>query len=52
MPVQTDQLSIRGTAAQLGLTGERYLSVPLPAEVDQEKVVANIKSALASSVAT
>ena len=46
MPVQTDQLSMRGTAAQLGLTGERHLSVPLPAEVDQEKVVANIKSAL------
>ena len=46
MPVQTDQLSMRGTAAQLGLTGERYLSVPLPAEVDQENVVANIKSAL------
>ena len=37
---------MRGTAAQLGLTGERYLSVPLPAEVDQENVVANIKSAL------
>ena len=52
MPVQTDLLSIRGTAAQLGLTGERYLSVPLPAEVDQENVVANIKAALASSVAT
>ena len=46
MPVQTDQLSMRGTAAQLGMTGERHLSVPLPAEVDQEKVVANIKSAL------
>jgi hypothetical protein len=52
IPVQTDQLRMRGTAAQLGLAGERHLSVPLPAEVDQEKVVANIKAALASSVAT
>ena len=46
IPLQTDKLSMRGTAAQLGLTGERHLSVPLPAEVDQEKVVANIKAAL------
>lgn len=46
LPVQTDQLSMRGTAAQLGLTGERHLSVPLPAEVDQEKVVANMKASL------
>ena len=52
IPLQTDKLSMRGTAPQLGLAGERHLSVPLPAEVDQEKVVANIKSALASSVAT
>jgi hypothetical protein len=52
MPVQTDRLSMRGTATQFGLAGERYLSVPLPAEVDQENVVANIKAALASSMAT
>ena len=52
MPLQTDTLRIRGTAAQLGLAGERHLSVPLPSEVDQEKVVANIKAALASSMAT
>ena len=52
MPVQTDRLSMRGTATQFGLAGERYLSVPLPSEVDQEKVVANIKAALTSSMAT
>jgi hypothetical protein len=52
IPLQTDKLSMRGTAPQLGLAGERHLSVPLPAEVDQEKVVANMKAALASSVAT
>lgn len=52
MPLQTDTLRIRGTATQLGLAGERHLSVPLPSEVDQEKVVANIKAALASSMAT
>ena len=46
IPLQTDKLSMRGTAAQLGLAGERHLSVPLPAEVDQEKVVVNMKAAL------
>ena len=44
MPVQTDNLSVRGTASQLGMMGERHLHVPLPAEVDEETVVAAVRN--------
>jgi hypothetical protein len=46
MPVQTDNLSVRGTASQLGLIGERHLHVPLPAEVDEDTVVAAVRAAM------
>jgi hypothetical protein len=46
MPVQTDNLSIRGTAPQLGMVGERHLHVPLPAEVDEDTVVAAVRAAM------
>lgn len=46
MPVQTDNLSIRGTAPQLGMVGERHLHVPLPAEVDEDTVVTVVRAAM------
>jgi hypothetical protein len=46
IPVQTDNLSIRGTAPQLGMVGERHLHVPLPAEVDEDTVVAAVRAAM------
>jgi hypothetical protein len=46
MPVQTDALTVRGTAPQLGLMGERTLFVALPAEADQDVVVGRARAAL------
>jgi hypothetical protein len=46
MPVQTDVLSVRGTAEQLGMIGERALFVALPAEADQDVVVERAQAAL------
>lgn len=46
MPVVTEVLAVRGTARELGLVGERYLHVPLPAEVDEDTVIAAINAAL------
>jgi hypothetical protein len=42
----TDRLVARGTSPALGLAGERFLELPIPAEVDQEDVVAAVRSAL------
>ena len=44
MRVQTDNLSVRGTASQLGMVGERHLHVPLPAEADVDAVVAAVQN--------
>ncbi|MFM8785550.1 MAG: hypothetical protein ACKOFI_10475, partial [Phycisphaerales bacterium] len=46
IPVMTDRLVARGTSPALGLSGERFLELPIPAEVDQEDVVAAVRSAL------
>ena len=46
IPVQTDTLTVRGTAAELGLMGERHLHVPIPAEVDQDTLIAALDAAL------
>ena len=46
IPVQTDNLSICGTAPQLGMVGERHLHVPLPAEVDEDTVVTVVRAAM------
>lgn len=48
IPVQTDTLTVRGTAQELGLAGERHLHVPLPAEVDDDAVVQALRGALSS----
>ena len=46
MPLQHDVLTVRGTARELGLAGERALSVPLPAEADQDVVAVRALEAL------
>jgi hypothetical protein len=46
IPVMTDRLVARGTSPALGLGGERFLELPIPAEVDPEDVVAAVRSAL------
>jgi hypothetical protein len=46
IPVMTDRLVARGTSSALGLAGERFIELPIPAEVDQEDVVAAVRSAL------
>jgi hypothetical protein len=46
IPAMTDRLVARGTSPALGLAGERFLELPIPAEVDQEVVIAAVKSAL------
>jgi len=46
MPVQTDALTVGGTAEQLGMIGERTLFVALPAEADQDVVVERAQAAL------
>jgi hypothetical protein len=46
IPVQTDTLTVRGTARELGLMGERHLHVPLPADADQDVVVERTRAAL------
>jgi len=46
IPVVTEVLSVRGTARELGLVGERFLHVPLPAEVEEDAVIAALHAAL------
>lgn len=46
IPVMTDRLVARGTSPALGLAGERFIELPIPAEIDQEDVVAAVRSAL------
>jgi hypothetical protein len=41
-----DLLSVRGRAPQLGIMGERFLHVPLPAEADTEAVIRAMEAAL------
>lgn len=46
-PVQTDTLTVRGTAPQLGLIGEMRLHVPMPAELDQDVLLDALRAAIA-----
>lgn len=48
IPVQTDTLTVRGTARELGLMGECHLHVPIPAEVDCDELVAAVRARLGS----
>lgn len=48
MPLQTDTLTVRGSAPGLGLAGERRLHVPLPAEADPDVVLERIRSLLSA----
>ncbi len=45
-PVQTDTLTVRGTAQQLGLIGEMHLHVPMPAELDQDVLLDALRKAI------
>jgi hypothetical protein len=48
IPVQTDTLTVRGTARELGLMGECHLHVPIPAEVDCDELVSAVRARLGS----
>ncbi|MFM1935655.1 MAG: hypothetical protein RI990_614 [Planctomycetota bacterium] len=50
IPMQTDALTVGGTAEQLGIMGERTLYVALPAEADQDVVVERAQAALRSEI--
>ena len=50
IPMQTDALTVGGTAEQLGIMGERTLYVALPAEADQDVVVERAQAALRRNI--
>lgn len=50
VPVQTDTLTVRGSAQELGMIGEVHLHVPLPAEADPDVVATGALDALRNSV--